>query len=68
MANQSSIPGSTLATWKKNKEKLFGDFQNLSLKWQRVEAGTYEKLNEAWMKWITSMRGNKIPIHGPILL
>ena len=32
VANQSSIPGSTLATWKRNKEKLFGDFQNLSLK------------------------------------
>lgn len=33
-----------------------------------MEAGTYEKLNEAWMKWITSMRGNKIPVNAPILL
>ena len=28
VANQFSIPGSTLATWKKNKEKIFEAFQN----------------------------------------
>ena len=28
VANQFSIPGSTLATWKKNKEKIFEPFQN----------------------------------------
>ena len=27
-ANQFSIPGSTLATWKKNKGKIFEAFQN----------------------------------------
>ena len=32
VANQFSIPGSNLATWKKNKEKIFKDFQNSSLK------------------------------------
>ena len=32
VANQFCIPGSTLAAWKKNKEKIFADFQNLSLK------------------------------------
>ena len=32
VANQFSIPGSTLATWKKNKEKFFEAFQNSSLK------------------------------------
>ena len=69
VANQFSIPGSTLATWKKNKEKIFEAFQNSSLKRQRVvKTGTYEKLNEALLKWFTSMRGNNIPINGPILL
>ena len=43
VANQFSIPGSTLATWKKNKEKIFEAFQNSSLKWQKVKTGTYEK-------------------------
>ena len=38
VANQFSIPGSTLATWKKNKEKIFEAFQNSSLKRQRVKA------------------------------
>ena len=32
VANQFCVPGSTLATWKKNKEKIFADFQNSSLK------------------------------------
>ena len=32
IGSQFSIPGSTLATWKKNKEKIFKAFQNSSLK------------------------------------
>ena len=68
VANQFSIPGSTLATWKKNKEKFFEAFQNLSLKRHRVKTGTYEKLNEALLNWFTSMCGNNIPINGPILV
>ena len=67
VANQFSIPGSTLATWKKNKEKIFEAFQNLSLKRQRVKTWTYEKSNEALLKWFTSMRGNNILINGLIL-
>ena len=57
-----------LATWKKNKEKIFEAFQNSSLKQQRAKTGTYEELNEAFLKWFTSMRGKNIPINGPILL
>ena len=68
IANQFSIPGGTLATWKKKKEKFFEAFQNSSLKWQRVKTGTYEKFNEVLLKWFTLMRGNTIPINGPILL
>ena len=37
VANQFSIPGSTIATWKNNKEKIFEAFQNSSLKRQRVK-------------------------------
>ena len=36
-ANHFSIPGSTLATWKNNKEKIFEAFQNSSPKRQRVK-------------------------------
>ena len=68
VANQFTIPGSTIATWKKSKEKIFESFQNPSLKRQRVKTGTYEKLNEALLKWFTSMYGNNIPINGPIFL
>ena len=28
VANQFGIPGSTLATWKKSKEKIFDAFEN----------------------------------------
>ena len=28
---------------------------------------TYEKINDALLKWFTSIRGNNIPINGPIL-
>ena len=34
IANQFSIPGSTLATWKKRREKTFEAFINSSLKLQ----------------------------------
>ena len=54
VSNQFSVPGSTLANWKKNKKKFFGAFQNSSLKRQRVKNGTYEKLNEALLKWFAS--------------
>ena len=56
-----SIPGSTLATRKNNKEKIFEAFQNSSLKWQRVKTWIYKKLNENFLKWFTSMRGSNIP-------
>ena len=32
-----------------------------------MEIGTYEKLNEALLKWFTSMRANNIPVNGPII-
>ena len=38
VANQFSIPGSTLATWKNKKETIFEAFQDSSLKRQRVKA------------------------------
>ena len=62
VAKQFIIPVSTLAAWKENKEKIFETFQN------SPKTETYEKLNEALMKWFTSMCGNNIPINGLILL
>ena len=48
--------------------KIFEVFQNSSLKQQSVKTGTYEKSNEALLKWFASMPGNNIPINGPIFL
>ena len=66
VAEEFKIPSSTLATWKKNKDKIFTAFENSSLKRQRIKTDKYDKLNEALLKW--SMRGNNIPINGLILL
>ena len=33
-----------------------------------MKTGIYKKLNEALLKWFTSMRGNNIPISGPVFL
>ena len=60
VANQFSIPGSTLTTWKKNREKIFEAFQNSFLKRQS------ENWNIRKVKW--SLAGNNIPINAPILL
>ena len=51
VSNQFSVPGSTISTCKKNKEKIFEVFQTSSLKLQTQETRTHEKLNEALMKW-----------------
>ena len=42
VAIQFNASASTLATWKKNKEKIYQAFQNSSLKRQRVKVGTFE--------------------------
>ena len=42
VTTQFNVPGSKLATWKKNKEKIYQAFQNSSLTRQRVKVGTYE--------------------------
>ena len=42
--------------------------QSPSLKRQRVKTGTNKKLNEALLKWFTSICSNNTPINGPILL
>ena len=52
----------------KNKEKIYDAFQNSLLKRQIVEVETYEKIDDALLKWSTFMRGINIPITGPILL
>ena len=49
-------------------KKIFDAFENSSLKRQRVKTGTYDKLDEALLKWFKSMRGHSIPINGPIIV
>ena len=44
IAIQFNVPGSTFATLRKNKEKIYQGFQNLSLQRQRVKVGTYEMI------------------------
>ena len=68
VAAKFNVPGSTLCTKKKNKEKIYDTFKTSSPSRQRVKVGVYEKVNQALRKWFTSMRGNNILINGPLLL
>ena len=45
VAIRFNISASTLATWKKKKEKIYQAFQNSSLKRQRVKVGTFETVH-----------------------
>ena len=68
MLRTNSVFLALLLQLEERQKKIFEAFQNSSLKQQRVKTGTYEKLHKALLKWFTSMRGNNIPINGPILL
>ena len=68
VAKQYGIPGCSVATWKKNNEKIFDAFENSLLKYQRIKTRTDKKLNEALLKWFALMHGNNIPVSGPIFL
>ena len=64
MLRTNSVFLAVLLQLEERQKKIFEAFQNLSLKQQRVKTGTYEKLNEALLKWFTSMCRSNIPING----
>ena len=61
-----NIPPSTLSTWKKNKEKIFAQF-NAGLLTKRSKPEKFEDVNKAVHKWLLVMRSENIPISGTIL-
>ena len=50
------------------QRKILWSFSKFVTEIAKSESGTYEKLAKALLKWFTSMRGNNIPIIGPIRL
>ena len=55
VSKRFEVPPSTLSTWRKNKDKIYEAFQSSSLKRQRIKVGTFEKVNQALLKWFMSM-------------
>jgi hypothetical protein len=66
VAAMFKVPSSTLSTWKKNKEKIFKQFNNGQIS-KRVKPEKFEQVNKAVHKWLLMLRSENIPISGPML-
>ena len=54
------VPKNTLSTWKKNKEKIYENYE------RRAKPQKYEAVNKAVMKRLLIMRSGNIPINEPM--
>ena len=54
------VPKNTLSTWKKNKEKIYENYE------RRAKPQKYEAVNKAVMKRLLIMRSDNIPINEPM--
>ena len=66
VAAQFGVPSSTLSTWRKNKEKIFKQYNSGQLS-KRVKPEKYEQVNKAVYKWLVMLRSENIPVGGPML-
>ncbi|XP_057307425.1 tigger transposable element-derived protein 6-like [Hydractinia symbiolongicarpus] len=66
VAKEFKIPPSTLSTWKKNKEKIYKQFNNGQTS-KRSKPEKFKDVNKAVHKWLLMMRSENIPISGPML-
>ena len=54
------VPKNTLSTWKKNKEKIYENYE------RRAKPQNYEAVNKAVMKSLLIMRSDNIPLNEPM--
>ena len=54
------VPKNTLSTWKKNKEKIYENYE------RRTKPQKYEAVNKAVVKMLLIMRSDNIPINEPM--
>ena len=54
------VPKNTLSTWKKNKEKIYENYE------RRAKPQKYEAVNKAVVKRLLIMRSDNIPINEPM--
>lgn len=66
IAAQYGVPKSTLSTWKKNKSKIFEQFNSGKVS-KRIKPEKYDQINKAVYRWLLMIRGENIPISGPML-
>ena len=56
VAQLFGVPGNTLSTWKKNKDKMFQAFQQGSATTERVKVDTYDQVNKAALKCLKRLK------------
>ena len=67
-ANQFSIPGSTLATWKKKQRKKIWSFSKLIIETTKIENGNIQEVKWGYAEVVYINVCNNIPVSGPILV
>ena len=69
IAAKYSIPTSSLSTILKNRENVTNQMQNSSLlsNRKRMKICVYEEVDNAVLKWMTSIRNNNLPISGSLI-
>ena len=67
VAQLFGVPGNTLSTWKKNKDKMFQAFQQGSATTKRVKVDTYDQVNKAALKCFKRLKSENVPVHGVLI-
>jgi len=69
IARNLGIPSNTLSTWIKNANKIKDAYlqSSFSPARKRMRTANYDDVEQAILKWFTSVRDQNLPISGPLL-
>ena len=67
IAKDFGVPGNTLSTWLKNKDKIKASFLEGNAAKKRQRTSQHPDLDDALLLWFQDARARNIPISGPIL-
>ena len=63
-----NVPKNTLATWVKNKEKLFDALKRgTNVKSQKLKSGNHELVDQAIFNWFLNMRSQNTPLSASMI-
>ena len=68
VAAKFNVPRNTISTWVKNKDKILKAYEEgNSPKTQKLRTSDHDQLDRALYKWFVGVRGQGIPVSGPIV-